>query len=411
MLSLFIGLRYTRARRRSQLVSFISGISIFGLIVSVALLSLVLSVMNGFDQQLRERILSIAPQVMVLNNRGIEDWQSLRDKVLEQEGVVAGVPFIQLGGGASYKRSVVPANIYGVDPSEEGKVSSIESFMPAGQLKMLSGPESDNYIFLGQGIADELQVKVGKRIRLIIQRNDYRNSLPAVHGFEVAGIISTGTLIDQNTALISLNKAMQLSTHPGRVDGIKLKIDDLLNAPSLGYQIIRNLPRGYYARDWTSYQGNLYQATQLSKKLVGMLLFLIIGIAAFNIVSTLVMVTVDKQSDIAILRTLGASTHKIMAIFMVQGSVIGVIGTSVGLLFGWVMANTVERFVPWLESLINYQFLKSDVYHISFIPSQPLAADFILIASVSLTLSFVATLYPAWRASKVKPADALRFEF
>ncbi|WP_460225772.1 lipoprotein-releasing ABC transporter permease subunit [Aurantivibrio infirmus] len=411
MLSLFIGLRYTRARRRSQLVSFISGISIVGLIVSVALLSLVLSVMNGFDQQLRERILSIAPQVMVLNNTGVEDWQALRDQVLQQEGVVAGVPFIQLGGGASYKRLVVPVNIYGVDPKEEGKVSSIENFMPAGQLEKLAGADSDSVIFVGQGVADELGIEVGKRLRVIIQHNDYNNSLPAVHGFEVAGIISTGTLIDQNIALISLNKAMQLSTHPGRVDGIKLKVEDLLRAPSLSYQIIRSLPRGYYGRDWTSYQGNLYQATQLSKKLVGMLLFLIIGIAAFNVVSTLIMVTIDKQSDIAILRTLGSSTHKIMAIFMVQGTVIGITGTSIGLLLGWVLASYVDDFVPWLESLIHYQFLKSDVYHISFIPSQPLAADFILIACVSLALSFVATLYPAWRASKVKPADALRFEF
>jgi len=226
----------------------------------------------------------------------------------------------------------------------------------------------------------------------------------------VAAIIATGTEADQHLALTGIDDAQLLTEAHSGVTGLWLKLDDLFAAPSIVYQAVISLPRGYSSTDWTRSQGNVYQAIKMSKQLVSLLLILIIGIAAFNVVSTLVMVTVDKQGDIAILRTLGATTQRIMAIFMVQGTVIGVIGTSVGLLLGVLMASGVQEFVAWLESITGFQFLKSDVYPISFVPEDIRSSDLMLIASVSLLLSFIATLYPAWRASRVKPAEALRYE-
>jgi lipoprotein-releasing system permease protein len=410
MLSFFIGLRYTVSRRHSQLVSFISTLSIAGLVISVALLVVVLSVMNGFDKELRERILAILPQASIQHLDNIQDWRSLRDWVVKQPGVENAAPFVQVAGMAEYQRKVAPLVVSGVDVEAERQVSAIAQFLSPALLELLAQRGNTGTVILGRGVAEKLGIAVGDRVKIIIPQGAGRDLNPRVEGLRVAGIVNTGTEVDQTLALTNLTTAQALASLGGRVTGIKLKVEDLFTVETTVYPIVRALPYGYTATTWVRSKGNLYQAIQMSKNLVGLLLFLIIGIAAFNLVSTLVMVTVDKQSDIAILRTLGASTQKIMAVFMVQGSVIGLLGTGLGLALGLVLALFVQDFVGWIEKMFNFQFLQSDVYPISFVPSAIQLGDLISIAAVALLLSFFATLYPAWRASRVKPAEALRFE-
>lgn len=410
MLSFFIGLRYTASRRHSQLVSFISTISIVGLIISVALLVVVLSVMNGFDKELRERILAILPQASIQHIDNISDWQSLREELIDKPGIEEAAPFVQIAGMAEYRRNVAPLLINGIDVAVEKNVSAIQDFLSPELLQVLSREGNTRNIILGSGLAESLGIEAGDRVKIIIPHGSGGNMSPTVEGLRVAGIINTGTEVDQSMALVSLGTAQALASLGNQVTGIKLKVADLFRVEAIVYPIVRDLPYGYTSTTWVRSKGNLYQAIQMSKNLVGLLLFLIIGIAAFNLVSTLVMVTVDKQSDIAILRTLGASTQKIMAVFMVQGSVIGFLGTGLGLALGLVLAYFVQDFVRWIEAVFNFQFLRSDVYPISFVPSAVRMMDLVSIAAVALFLSFFATLYPAWRASRVKPAEALRFE-
>lgn len=410
MLSFFIGLRYTISRRHSQLVSFISTISIVGLIISVALLVVVLSVMNGFDKELRERILAILPQASIQHVEDVENWPELRQWLLAQEGVEAAAPFVQLGGMAEFQRKVAPLLVNGLDLELERTTSSIDEFLSPELRNVLAAPENTGTIILGRALADQLGVSPEQRIKVILPQGSDPGTKPRVEGLRVAGIFDTGTEVDQNLALVNLATAQAMGGLGARVSGVKLKVDELFNVEATVYPIIRQMPRGYTATTWVRSKGNLYQAIQMSKNLVGLLLFLIIGIAAFNLVSTLVMVTVDKQGDIAILRTLGASTQRIMAIFMVQGSTIGLLGTGIGLALGLLLTFWVQDFVRWIEALFDFQFLQSDVYPISFVPVAVQVADLVAIATVALFLSFVATLYPAWRASRIKPAEALRFE-
>ncbi|GAB1257239.1 lipoprotein-releasing ABC transporter permease subunit [Aurantivibrio plasticivorans] len=405
-LSVFIGLRYTGAQRNNQLVSFISGISIVGIVVSVALLVVVLSVMNGFDKELRERILSVLPQGAIYHSTGVEDWQALRSHLNSQRGIADSAPFVQLAGMLSYKREVGSVLLYGIDPKYQTKVSSLGQYLEKPMDELLQ----DKSILLGVELANKLGLEEGKHVRVIIPQSESMSATPIIERFTISGLIRTGTEADQHFALINLSAAQALAKSNGRVTGMWLKVDNLFEAPYTVYNAVRSLPRGYSSTDWTRSQGNLYQAIQMSKKMVGLLLFLIIGIAAFNVVSTLVMVTVDKQSDIAILRTLGATSGRIMRIFMVQGTLIGVIGTAVGLGLGILLASFVQEFVAWLEQLIGFQFLQSDVYPISFVPEEIRLLDLLAIGSTSLALSFLATLYPAWRASRIKPAEALRYE-
>lgn len=407
-ISLTIGLRYAGARQRSQLVSFISGISIVGLILGVSLLLVVLSVMNGFDRELRERILGVMPQAAIYHRHGIESWQQLQQQLEAHPEVGAAAPFVQLQGLASHKRQVSPVSIYGIEPSQESRVSIIESYLAPAEFQQLA--TDPTAVVLGQALADKLKVSIGSRVTLVVPRKGQSRSAPRIKVLRVGGILTTGTEVDNSLALVHLPQAMSLSDYPERVGGMRLQVTDLFDAPRVAYELVRDLPYGYYGSDWTRSHGNLFQAIQMSKGLVGLLLFLIIAIAAFNVVSTLIMVVVDKQGDIAILRTLGASTGTIMKVFMVQGSLIGVIGTVSGILLGVVLSQVVTDAVAWIEQLFGIQFLKSDVYPISYLPSDLRWPDVVLVGLVSLCMSFLATLYPAWRASRVNPAEALRYE-
>ncbi len=406
--SVNIGLRYAGGRKRNQLVSFISAISIIGLVLGVGLLLVVLSVMNGFDRELRERILGVMPQAAIYHRNGIEDWQTLVQDLLQRPQVVAAAPFVQLQAMASHKGKVSPLSVYGIDPDYEQKVSIIQRHLTESAFNALRANHKG--LVLGKGLADRLGISAGESLTLVVPRKGQGRSVPAVSVLSVDGIFETGTEVDNVLALMNLRQAATLSDTPGRVSGIRLQVRELFEAPKTAYGIVRDLPYGYYGSDWTRSHGNLFQAIQMSKNLVGLLLFLVIAIAAFNVVSTLVMVVVDKRGDIAILRTLGASTGTIMKVFMVQGSVIGVIGTTLGLLLGVGMSLVVTDLVIWIERFFGVHFLKSDVYPISYLPSDVRLPDVILVGIVALAMSFLASLYPAWRASRVNPAEALRYE-
>lgn len=403
-----VGARYSISRRHSQLVSFISRLSTAGLVIGVALLIVVMSVMNGFDRELRERILGILPQAMIFHREGIADPETLIAQLKQDKHVLEAAPFVQIQGLLSYQKHVAPINLFGIDPTRESKISVIEQSLPNGSFAQLN--QSANAVIIGQGVADKLQAKTGDKITLIVPRSSETNSAPGILMLEVVAILKSNTNVDQSLALMSLNAASQASEFPGRVSGVRLKLDDLFAAPQVVFAAVNALPAGYYGSDWTRTHGTIYDAIHMSKQLVGMLLFLIIAIAAFNLVSTLIMVVVDKQGDIAILRTLGASSKEIIGIFMVQGGLIGLTGTSVGAILGILLSLVVTDIVRGFEHLTGIQFLHSDVYPISYLPSDLQLSDALQVSLTSLVICFFAALYPAWRASRVHPAEALRFE-
>ncbi|EGG93866.1 Lipoprotein releasing system transmembrane protein LolE [gamma proteobacterium IMCC1989] len=422
--SLLLGLRYTIARQRSRSVAFISRVTMMGIVLGVSLLIVVLSVMNGFDKELRERILQIMPQVTLYQTGGMQDWSFLREQLLSNEQIIGVSPFVELQAMVNVGKNTEPTLIYGIDHQLESTTSIIHQFLqPKTRLELVNNKGA---IVLGRGLADTLGVNVGSKVSVIVPRAEGQSAPPAIRRLQVIDILNTGTEIDAALALMDIRVAASLSVYGTPisadeksnnaddqslvVSGVHLKLDDLFAAASLANNLQAQLPYGFYTTNWTRTHGNIYYAIQMSKKLVSLLLLLIIAIAAFNVVSTLVMVVLDKQSDIAILRTLGASNRQVIAVFMVQGTVISVIGTAIGVCVGVVLAWFVQDIVVFIEALLSVQFLKSDIYPISYLPAQLLWFDVLLVMAVSLSMSFLATLYPAWRATKVLPAEALRYD-
>lgn len=403
-----VGARYGISRKHSQLVSFISRLSTAGLVIGVALLIVVMSVMNGFDRELRERILGIMPQAMIYHREGIEDHEALSRQLKQDPRVLATAPFVQIQGLFSYQKHVAPVNLFGIDPAQEKKLSSLEQYLPAQAFAQLA--KNPQAVILGQGIADKLRVSLGDKITLIIPRSSDTSAAPGIVMLEVIATLKSNTNVDQSLALMNLAAASNASEFPGKISGIRLQVNDLFEASTVVMSAINELPAGYYGSDWTRTHGTIYEAIQMSKSLVSLLLFLIIGIAAFNLVSTLIMVVVDKQGDIAILRTLGASSKEIIGIFMVQGGLIGLIGTSIGAVLGVLLSYVITDLIAGFEKLLGIQFLHSDVYPISYLPSNLYWSDVVQVVAISLFICFFAALYPAWRASRIQPADALRYE-
>jgi lipoprotein-releasing system permease protein len=401
-----VGTRYGISRRHSHLVSFISRLSTAGLVIGVALLILVMSIMNGFDKELRENILGIMPQAMIYHRHAIEDPEPLITDLKQQPHVLAASPFVQLQGLLSYQKRVSPVNIFGIDAVQEQTTSKLPEYLPKGTLQKLA--KSEGAIVIGRGIADKLDVREQDSISLIVPVDGV--AAPRIKVVTVLAILDTHTDIDNVLALMDIATAADVSGYPGQITGVRLKVDDLFAAPQIVRDIMQTLPADYYGSSWMRTHGSIYQSIQMSKNMVGMLLFLIIGIAAFNLVSTLIMVVVDKQGDIAILRTMGASSIEIMAIFMVQGGLIGFIGTSIGLVLGVGLSSVVTPFVQLIERIFGIQFLHSDVYPITYLPSEIVLADVITVVVTVLLVGLFVSLYPAWRASKIQPADALRYE-
>jgi len=315
---------------------------------------------------------------------------------------------VQIQGLFSYQKHVAPVNLFGVDPTLETKLSTMEEYLPPNTFaKLAKNPQA---VIIGQGIADKLHLGVGDTITLIIPSGVDGGATSGILTLEVIATLKSNTNVDQSLALMNLAAAAQASGFAEKVSGIRLKVDDLFNAPSIVIDAVNQLPVGYFGSNWTHTHGTIYDAIHMSKNLVGLLLLLIIGIAAFNLVSTLIMVVVDKQGDIAILRTLGASSKEIIGIFMVQGGLIGLIGTSIGAILGVLFSLVVTDVISGIEKLFGFQFLHSDVYPISYLPSNLYWSDVAQVVAVSLFICFFAALYPAWRASRVQPADALRYE-
>lgn len=416
--SRFIGLRYTGARNTSpgntsansngRLVSFISGISIAGLSLGVGLLLTVLSVMNGFEREVREKILGVMPHGAIYHRYGVAQWPTLAQQIEQHPNIIATAPFVELQGMLGKSARVEPAAIYGIDPQREAGVSQLHQYLaPEALQHFATAPEG---ILLGESLAAQLNASVGDRIRLIIPSQSGAHTAPKFQSMQLNGLIKTNTELDHALAIVHLQAAQKLSPHPENISGVRIKAEDLYQVPQNLYDIITTLEYGHYASDWTRTHGNLFHAIQMSKNLIGLLLFMIVAIAAFNVVSTLVMVVVDKQADIAILKTLGASRRDILSIFMVQGSLIGVIGTTLGVLLGVAGSLSAQHAVEWIESLFEVQFLNSEVYPINYIPAEMWLSDFIWVTLASLLLGFLSTLYPAWMAAKVEPSEALRYE-
>ncbi|MDX1723169.1 MAG: lipoprotein-releasing ABC transporter permease subunit [Pseudomonas sp.] len=410
-LSLYIGTRYTRAKRRNHFISFISLTSMIGLALGVLAMIVVLSVMNGFQKEMSSRILGMVPHAAIFGDQPLDDWQAVAAAAKRNPQVLAAVPFAELEGMLSYRGAMQPIQLQGIDPALESQVSIIAEHMTQGRLGDLQAGEFG--VVIGEITARRFQLKLGDRLALIVpEASSVPGGItPRMQAVNVVGVFKVGAELDGSLALLHVADAAQIQRlQPGQVPGVRLKLQDLYQAPQVSAAIVNELGEGYRASDWTLTQGSLFSAMKMEKTMIGLLLLLIVAVAAFNIIATLIMVVADKGADIAILRTLGATPGQIMGIFMVQGTVIGVVGTLIGAALGIVAALNVSQLVGWIERLSGQQVLSSDVYFISNLPSELLLADVLLICGAAFALSFLATLYPSWRAAGIQPAEALRYE-
>jgi lipoprotein-releasing system permease protein len=406
--SLFVGLRYTRAKRRNHFISFISLTSILGLTLGVMVLIVVLSVMNGFDRELQRRILGMVPQASVVGYQPFANWRDLVMKAEQHPQVVGAAPFIQLQGLLSNKGAVDSAFVTGIDPEYESRVSILPQHLKAGTLDNLQSGAFN--IILGSALARKLGLVIGDKVTLVLPEAAVTPAgiIPRFKRFTVAGTFEVGAELDGMVGFINLEDAARLARIKGKVEGVRLKVDNLFSAGRVSWEIASDQTRRFYATDWTRTHGTLFQAIKMEKTMMALLLLLIVAVAAFNIVSSLVMVVTDKKSDIAILRTLGASPGTIMGIFMVQGSFIGVMGTLAGTLLGVAVALNISDFALWLEQVLHTKLFEQ--YFVNYLPSELRWGNVIFVSGMGFLMSFLATLYPASKAAKVQPAEALRYE-
>jgi lipoprotein-releasing system permease protein len=409
---LLIGLRYTRAKRRNHFISFISLISMLGVALGVAALIVVLSVMNGFQKELRGRILSVVSHVQVLGAAGdLMDWQRVAAQSAAHPEVLAVAPFVQAQGMLSHDQNVRGTLVRGILPTEEDQVADFRPHMKSGSLDALV-PDSFG-IVLGSELARALGVFVGDRVTLIAPQGVVTPAgvVPRLKTFSVVGIFEVGMFeYDNGLALLAMADAQTLYRMGDAVSGVRLKLGDLFQAPRVARELATTLDVEAYLSDWTRSHANFFRAVQIEKNMMFIILSLIVAVAAFNIVSTLVMAVTDKQADIAILRTLGASPGSIMAIFIVQGALIGTIGLALGVAGGVALALNIDVVVPAIERLLGIQFLSKEIYYINELPSDLQWSDVTGVTGIAFVLALLATLYPSWRASRTNPAEALRYE-
>ncbi len=410
-----IGWRYTRQGRRGQkkngFISFISVMSVASIALGVMALIVVLSVMNGFQKEVRDRMLSVIPHIEVLSYEGaMADWKTPAT-IVEQNPHVKGVASFSSGQGLlSTGRNVRGVLLRGIDPQREPTVSDINKQMFTGSLSDLKVGEYN--IVLGLDLARLLGVRVGDKVNVIIPqgRATPAGIVPRMRAFTVTGIFSSGHYeYDSSMAVINMKDCQTLMRHTGP-DGLRIRVDDMNEAPAIAYELLTALKGDYAVTDWSRQNRTWFAAVQVEKRMMTIILFLIVLVGAFGLVSSMVMTVTEKQSDIAILRTLGASPGSIMTIFMVQGAIVGVVGVACGVALGLLIACNLDVIVPTIESLFGVQFLPKEVYFISSLPSDPRMSDIVPIASFSLILSLLATIYPSWRAARTKPAEALRYE-
>jgi lipoprotein-releasing system permease protein len=409
-----IGLRYTRAKRRNHFISFISLISIGGMALGVAALIVVLSVMNGFQEELRTRILSSVSHIEVRGTSPggeLEDWRDVIERVKAHPHVTGVAPYVEGQGLLAVGDNVRGVLVRGIDPAREVAVADFAQHMRVGKLDDLK--EGEFGIILGVDLASRLNVALGDRVMLVTPQAQVTpiGAMPRLKQFRLVGIFEFGlNEADGNLALIQLGDAQKLYQLGDAVSGVRLKVDDLFAAPRIARELAPTLKTNAALRDWTLMNANFFRAVALEKKMMFIILTLIVAVAAFNIVSTLVMVVTDKQSDIAILRTIGAAPASIMRIFIVQGSLIGFFGTLMGVAGGTLLAANLGPVVQALERGLGMRLWDKNVYLISELPSKVQPWDVLSITLVSLVLALIATVYPSWRASRVQPAEALRYD-
>ncbi|MBP7646848.1 MAG: lipoprotein-releasing ABC transporter permease subunit [Comamonas sp.] len=411
---LALGWRYTRAgraTRRNGFISFISGVSMLGIALGVAALIIVLSVMNGFQKEVRDRMLSVVSHIEIFapNGQAMQDVDTTMLQVKQHPEVIGAAPFVAAQGLIARGEDMKGALVRGIDPAREGEVTDLAA-ANADVLKRLT-PGAFN-IVLGQELARQLGVGVGDVVTLIAPSGQVTPAgvVPRLKQMTVAGTFDSGHYeYDSAMVMLHFEDAQRIFRLEGPT-GIRLKLKDLHEAPRVAKELAGMITEFLYLRDWTQQNKTWFAAVQLEKRMMFIILTLIVAVAAFNLVSTLVMTVTDKRADIAILRTLGASPASIMGIFMVQGAMVGVIGTFAGLLLGLGVALNIDVIVPAIEHALGATFLPKDIYLISKMPSEPQYSDIMPIAIISLVLAFVATIYPSWRASRVNPAEALRYE-
>jgi lipoprotein-releasing system permease protein len=412
---LLLGWRYTRAgraTRRNGFISFISGVSMLGIALGVAALIIVLSVMNGFQKEVRDRMLGVVSHVEIFSPYGqaLPDVAKTLAEAKANPQVIGAAPFIGTQALLARGEDMKGAIVRGIDPALEGEVTDLAASLRGGALDRLVSGEFG--IVLGRDLARQLGVQQGDKVTLVAPSGQVTPAgvVPRMKQMTVVGTFDSGHYeYDAGLVMLHVDDAARIFRLEGPT-GIRLKLKDLHQAREVGAQLAGTLSGDLLIRDWTRQNRNWFAAVQLEKRMMFIILTLIVAVAAFNLVSTLVMTVTDKRADIAILRTLGASPGSIMGIFVVQGAAVGVIGTLVGLLLGLGVAFNIDVIVPALESLLQASFLPKDIYLISRMPSDPQSSDILPIAIISLVLAFVATLYPSWRASRVNPAEALRYE-
>ncbi|WP_230656719.1 lipoprotein-releasing ABC transporter permease subunit [Psychrobacter sp. I-STPA10] len=407
-LALFLGLRYTRAERSNRFISLISLISMVGLTLGVAVLITVLSVMNGFDRELKTRILGMVPQATVSAPEIITDWSLLAEEIKKDPEVKAVAPFIELQGMLTANGQVAGIMVTGIEPEYEKNVSIIGEHMVEGSIDTLKS--GDFTIVLGESMLQSLGLQVGDKVTLVLPEASPSPAgvIPRFKRFTVSGVFNISREVDNLVAFIPMEDAAKLLRLPSGAQGVRMKLNNIFKAPDAAQRAANIAPTMLYPNDWTQTHGNLFGAIQMEKAMVGLLLFLIILVAAFNIVSSLVMLVTDKKADIAILKTFGASPKLITQVFMVQGVVIGVIGTVAGTILGVFFALTIGQILGWVNQTFALHLF--DAYFINYLPSQLRWLDVLIITSTSFLLSFLATIYPARRAAKIQPAQTLRYE-
>lgn len=405
----FLALRNFTSGSRNRLVSFISLLAILGLVLGVALLIIVVSVMNGFDREMETRILGAVPHIRLFSHEGIDNEARLRGTLLEHPNVRAVMPFTRLEGMLTRNGKTRPVEVLGIEPALSGQF--IGQFLPNSLIMKLN--QTSGGVVLSTIVAENLSAKAGDRVTLLVPSRSEGGAIheaPRVAAFTVLGTFATHTTLDQGLMLIHLPEASALVGLNGHPQGMQVKVDQLFQARQTGFQLMKLLPGEFYFSDWLQTHGNLYQAIKMSRNMVSLLVFLIIAIAVFNVISMLMMTVIDKRAEIAILKTQGATGGEIVMTFLAQGFLIGVFGAGLGVLLGTVGAYNITALAHWLESLLGHQLLNSEIYPIDYLPTDIHWADVAMIVMVALGLNFLATLYPAFRAAGTRPAEVLRYE-
>jgi lipoprotein-releasing system permease protein len=406
----FLGLRYLRASPRRGSVSLIAGIAISGLALGVAVLIVVLSVMNGFEEVLRTRILSLTAHATITGLEGrLTDWRPQIDKLARFPGVVAAAPYIEEQAMMIHGAKSAGVLMQGVLPESERRVVDLTPHLLSGRLSDLAAGQY--HVILGKALADELAVRVGDRVVLIVSQGDVTpvGVMPRMRTFEVTGILSVGMYeYDRRIALVAMQDAAKLLRMGDDITGIRLNVTDMYAAPRIVRAAAQSIGGGVYVDDWTNQHVNFFRSIEITKRILFVILSLVVAVAAFNIVSTMVMVVKDKRRDIAILRTFGASPASILSVFVVQGSLIGLLGIAFGVLLGVLISVNLQDLVHGLEDVVGFKFLDAKVYFMSDLPAHVRVTDVARICGVAFVLACLSTLYPAWRAARLLPADSLR---